>query len=160
LEAALCRLGKDPEFSDLSLLVFGSSDPSEPFEVGIPVKYVGRIHDDASLAILYSAADITVTPSTQEAFGMTASESMACGTPVVAFATTGPLDVIDHLENGYLAAPFDVNDLAAGIAWALDKSRFTRIADAARTKCQRDFDISNVATRYLTLYKSLQRKNN
>ena len=51
----------------------------------------------------------------QEAFGQTAFERLACGTPVVCFDATGLLDIVEHQINGYLAKPFDTSDLAAGI---------------------------------------------
>ena len=136
-------------------MVFGSNEPTVPPKLGFPVHYVGRLYDDVSLAILYSAADVSVTPSMQEAFGMTASESMACGTPVVAFGTSGPLDVIDHKLNGYLATPYEVEDLANGIAWVLDKSRAKSLSYAARKKCEDKFDLEIVATQYSRLYEEL-----
>jgi len=63
-------------------------------------------------------------PSLQEAFGQTASETMGCGTPVVAFGRTGLLDIIDHKENGYLAKPFDTTDLANGIEWVFNAPNY------------------------------------
>jgi glycosyltransferase involved in cell wall biosynthesis len=55
--------------------------------------------------MLYSAADAMVVPSCYEGFGQTVSESLACGTPVVAFDATGPGGIVDHMETGWLAAP-------------------------------------------------------
>lgn len=155
LEPALKRLASMKGFEDLSLLVFGASEPNNPPNLGFPINYVGRLHDDVSLAVLYSAADVTVTPSKQEAFGMTASESMACGTPVVAFDVSGPLDVIDHQVNGYLAKQFDVEDLSNGIAWVLDRSRANTLGQAARIKCIEKFDLEIVAAQYVELYTEL-----
>ena len=143
-------------FSNLCLLVFGSSEPAVPAELGFPITYVGRLHDDTSLAVLYSAADVTVTPSLQEAFGMTASESMACGTPVVAFGASGPLDVINHMVNGYLASPNDIEDLTRGISWVLDKSKASDLSIAARAKCMQNFDLQKVARQYSNLYSELR----
>ena len=155
LEPALKRLAAMTGFEDLSLLVFGANEPAAPPKLGFPIHYVGRLHDDVSLAVLYSAADVTVTPSMQEAFGMTASESMACGTPVVAFGASGPLDVIDHKVDGYLATPYEVEDLANGISWVLDRSRTKSLAYAARKKCEDKFELGKVARQYATLYEEL-----
>lgn len=58
-------------------------------------------------------------PSRLETFGQTASEAHACGTPVVAFNTGGLADIVAHRETGYLATPFDAQDLATGIEWVL-----------------------------------------
>lgn len=155
LEPALRRLAATHGFDDLSLLVFGANEPANPPKLGFPIHYVGRLHDDVSLAVLYSAADVTVTPSMQEAFGMTASESMACGTPVVAFGASGPLDVIDHKVDGYLAVPYEIEDLANGISWVLDRSRSRSLAIESRKKCESKFELSNVANQYANLYEEL-----
>jgi glycosyltransferase involved in cell wall biosynthesis len=102
----LCIAIKHLDRSDVQLVVFGSSEPKEPLDLGFPIHYVGHLHDDVSLSVLYSAADVMLVPSKQESFGQTACESMACGTPVVAFATSGLLDIVDHKVNGYLASQY------------------------------------------------------
>ena len=136
------------------LVVFGSSEPENPPDFGLPVHYLGRLHDDVSLALLYSAADVMVVPSRQEAFGQTASESLPCGTPVVTFGATGLLDIVDHKLNGYLAKPFDTSDLAAGIDWVLsDENRHKELCIKAREKAVACFDIEKVAGQYAELYR-------
>jgi hypothetical protein len=47
--------------------------------------------------------------------GQTASEALACGTPVVAFNTGGLSDIVVHKETGYSANGSDINDLENGI---------------------------------------------
>ncbi|MCK9801669.1 glycosyltransferase [Pseudomonas sp. MAFF 302030] len=74
---------------DIELVVFGSGRPLAGGSFKQRSHFLGRLHDDVALRLLYSAVDVMVVPSKQEAFGQTASESMACGTPVVAYATTG-----------------------------------------------------------------------
>ena len=69
-------------------------------ELGFPVHYLGKIDDENKLALLYSSADVMIVPSTEEVFGQTASESLACGTPVICFDTTGLKDLVDHQVNG------------------------------------------------------------
>ena len=155
LEPALKMLALKSGFEDLELLIFGASEPVNPPKLGFPIHYLGRLSDDTSLAVLYSAADVTVMPSMQEAFGMTASESMACGTPVVAFGASGPLDVITHKVDGYLAQPYEVEDFANGIAWILDHIHSKGLSFESRLKCQRQFDLLNVANQYKSLYEDL-----
>jgi len=104
---------------------------------------------------LYSAADVMVVPSLQEAFGQTASESMACSTPVVAFGATGLLDIVDHQQTGYLAKPFKVSDLAAGIDWILNAPNYEELCQNARKKVLCEFDSQIVADKYIAFYKSV-----
>ena len=77
--------------------------------------YLGPIADINRLAELYTIADITVVPSHYETFGQVIIESMACGTPVVSFDSSGQTDIISHREDGYLAAYKDTKDFAEGI---------------------------------------------
>ena len=73
-----------------------------------------------ALAKWYTNAEVFVFPSRWETFGIVMIESMACGTPVAAFPTTGPLDVIDQGITGYM----DV-DLKVAIDKCLVIPRYT-----------------------------------
>lgn len=140
----------------IELVIFGANAPKDPADLGFKTHYVGRLNDDISLALAYSAADVMIVPSVQEAFGQTASESLACGTPVVAFNATGLRDVVDHHQNGYLATPFEVADLARGIMWVLeDQERHQKLQFHARQKSLREFTLTTQASRYLSLYADI-----
>jgi glycosyltransferase involved in cell wall biosynthesis len=106
--------------------------------------------------LLYSAADVLVAPSMQENLSNTVMESLACGTPVVAFDIGGMPDMIDHQKSGYLAVPFDHIDLAKGIIWVLEEEgrRFALGKKARQTVLER-YTLATVADRYLRLYQSL-----
>lgn len=157
LTQALQILSKD--YSDLMTLVFGSDNSAGMPDTGMPVVRLGRIDDDHTLAEIYSAADVFVVPSMQEAFCQTASEAMACGTPVVAFGATGLLDVVEHQGCGYLAQPYDVGDLAHGITWVLeDKDRHIQLSRRARQKVEEEFNLTDVSDRYVAMYRELLAK--
>jgi glycosyltransferase involved in cell wall biosynthesis len=141
---------------DMELVVFGASRSDEESDLPFPAHYLGYLHDHYSLALLYSACDLMVVPSKQEAFGQTATEAMACGTPVVAFNACGLKDIVDHQQNGYLAEPFETSDLAQGIAWVLsDHERQKSLQKAARAKVEQEFDMHIVAKKYLALFQEL-----
>lgn len=138
------------------LVVFGGEAPSDLFDLGLPIRSVGRVDDDDALAHLYSACDVMVVPSEQEAFGKTLVEAMACGTPVVAFARGGPTDIVEHRRTGFLAEPSNVEDLANGIAWCLeDRARNAELGRQARHRAKCDFEIDIVAGRYESLYQQI-----
>jgi glycosyltransferase involved in cell wall biosynthesis len=140
----------------IDLIVFGSSKPDHSVDLGFKAHYLGYVRDDLVLSLIYSAADVMVVPSIQEAFGQTASEALSCGTPVVAFNATGLKDIVDHQQNGYLATPFDIEDLEKGIIWVLeDKIRHHKLKINAREKSLREFASEVQAHRYLMLYEEL-----
>jgi len=156
LDPALQNLGKSGWQEQLELAIFGAAKPVNPDNLSFKANYLGSFRDDISLALVYSAADVVVVPSMEEAFGLIASEALACGTPVVAFAATGLRDIVDHQQNGYLAQPFEVEDLARGIAWVIeDDSRYQNLRLCAREKAEREFDMTLQAQRHLALYASL-----
>lgn len=137
-------------------VVFGSSRPKNAPDLGVESLYVGKLNDDASLAALYSAADVYVAPSTQENLSNTVMESLACGTPCVAFDIGGMPDMIEHRHNGYLARPFDPEDLAEGIRWCIeDSARAQALAARARQKVVETFALALVAQRHLELYRQV-----
>jgi glycosyltransferase involved in cell wall biosynthesis len=153
LRAALDRLRG--EIAGLELAVFGQGEPKQAPDVGFPVHYMGRMQDPLSLRVLYSAADAMVVPSRQEAFGQTASEAHACGTPVIAFKVGGLPDIVDHLKTGYLAAPFDIEDLARGVQWVLaEGDRSKNLGEAARQKALTLWTPEVVGNLYIQLYNS------
>lgn len=143
----------------LHLCVYGASSGEHERLAGMPVHFVGRLHDDVSLVALYSAADVMVVPSRSEAFGQTATEAMSCGTPVVAFGATGLLDIVDHQVNGYLARPYQSADLAEGIQWVLrQRQNGLHLAEAARAKVVSCFGYSVVAMQYERLYEHVSKR--
>jgi len=155
LQKALGSLSEDPP-EDVELVVFGASRPADPPDFGFPTHYAGFLHDDQSLALLYSAADAMVVSSRYEGFGQTVFEALACGTPVVAFDATGPKDQVEHRETGWLAEPYDPEDLARGIEWALeDDDRRAAPSERAREAVEERYDHREVARRYLELYEDV-----
>jgi glycosyltransferase involved in cell wall biosynthesis len=135
------------------LLTFGLN--TEDLD-GISMKKInlGKISNDNELKLVYSAADVFVAPSIQEAFGMTASEAMACGTLVVGFRDTGIADIVSDTGYGYLAIPFSVEDLAKGISYCLEESQNIELLGRASKYSRWNFAHSQAAKRCLNLYSN------
>lgn len=108
---------------DCDLVLFGQSRPLEEAIKGFNTHYLGHLYDDISLRLAYSAANVMVVPSRQEVFGQTATEALACGTPIAAFKVGGLIDIVTSGVNGYLASPFDVDDLQKCITQSIDLSQ-------------------------------------
>jgi len=118
--AAIKKLTEKCNNDRILLATFGFANPTLE-GLGLPVQNFGVLHDDVTLALLYSAADVFVAPSKEENLANTVIESLSCGTRVISFDIGGMPDMIKHRENGYLAEPFCTNDMAEGIVWALDQ---------------------------------------
>ena len=138
-----------------AVLTGGGEDAPLPSIPGVHVRSLGAIQDEVSLALVYSAVDIVVVCSSQESLSQVATEAQACGTPVAAFDVTGLPDAVEHQKTGYLAQPFAVEDLAAGVEWILaSPDRQSRLADAARTRAIRLWSESEVVSRYVEVYRT------
>ena len=154
LEPAL-RLLAD-EIPGIQAVVFGQSAPVSPLQLGVPVHFVGRLHDDQSLAMLYSAVDVMVVPSRMENLPQTATEAQSCGIPVVAFNATGLMDVVLHKVTGYLAHPYSSRDLASGILWILsDPARYQRLSSQSRQRAVSLWSERVVLNQYYSLYQTV-----
>ncbi|MEZ7891948.1 MAG: glycosyltransferase family 4 protein [Candidatus Wallbacteria bacterium] len=143
--------------NEYEIATFGSAAKNDEIEnLGFKTHSFGRLNDEISLALLYAAADIFITPSMTESFGLTALEAIACGTPVAAFAVGGIPDIIEDKFNGILAHPFDESELAAGIEWIIGyNDRYLKLSSNARAKAEKEFDIIDVARKYQLLYNKL-----
>ena len=117
---------------------------------------LGQITQDRWLSVVYSAADVYVIPSIQEAFGQTVVESMACGTPVVGFAVGGIADTIRDGLTGVLIPPFDVSCMGDAIASVLrDRHKRTAMSEHCRRIVVSEYSMDILAHRYEELYKTL-----
>ncbi|TXE02132.1 glycosyltransferase family 4 protein [Algoriphagus aquimarinus] len=135
------------------LTFFGDFDDSLVENFGFDYKKFGFLNDLISLRLLYSSADVFVAPSIMDAFGKTIAESMACGTPVVCFDSTGPKDIVDHKINGYKAKPYKIEDLKEGILWVLNNEDNSQLSLNAKNKIQSTFDFKVIASQYVKLYE-------
>lgn len=143
------------KINNLEFVVFGGSKNPDSPSFNYPVHYLGRLYDEVTLQLVYSAADVMVVPSVQENLSYAIMESLSCGTPVVAFDIGGNSDLVDHLKNGYLAKSFDTTDLANGIEWIINNDQYSGISHDARQKILNKFDRSVLTPKFVELYKEI-----
>jgi len=112
--------------------------------------------DGEELAVILSAGDVFLMPSIQEAFGLMAVESMACGTPVVVCEGTSLPDVIKAPQSGLVVPPRDSVALAGAIKQLLeDDSLRDRLGRQARQIAEREYALPLYLQRHLNLYEEV-----
>jgi glycosyltransferase involved in cell wall biosynthesis len=160
------------------LLIVGEASEKMSLQ-GHDCCFTGFIEDKAKLAAAYSAADLYVSPSFQDAFGRTTAEAQACGTPGIGFYNTGAEDIIRHGITGYLAKhpglpleggavppldgaylavdPDSIADLAAMVAKALTlpPDEYTAMRHACREHALAEYTLELQAARLLLVYRRI-----
>ena len=138
------------------LLVFGGFHEDERLK-DYETIYTGHISDPEILASYYAQADVFVSPSMEDNLSNVVMESMSCGTPAVVFDIGGMRDMVEHGVNGYVAVPFDIHDLAAGIKTVCSHAEEYGV-NARQTVLER-FLSDKVSDHYIRLYNDLLKQN-
>ena len=155
LEQALSRLPCDV-VKEIVVLMVGASSGTEPLKSPCPVKGLGQVNDDETMAAIYAAADVCVVPALADNLPNVLVESLACGTPAVAFRVGGIPEILRHMDTGYLAAPDAADELAQGIMRLLsDEPLRLRLGQAGRRLVEAEHAQELQARRYLELYREV-----
>lgn len=101
-------------------------------EERLPVHFLGHVADREALADLQAAADICLAPGPAETFGLSALEALACGTPVVASASSALPEVVGDAG---IAAHDRPEDFADAVRDLLARAEGPRRA-AARARAE------------------------
>lgn len=138
--------------SSIRGVLFGNDSPL-PEE--LPVISVGRIDDDQTLAMLYSACDLYAFPSRQDNLPNTIIEAMACGLPVVAFAVGGIPEIIEHGKSGFLvrSTDLDMEKFLTAVLGALEMGDLREMSGHARESAVRKYEIGRISGKYAELYR-------
>ncbi len=156
LKDALNRISETSCSSEIELIVFGAPANTRLPDIQLENRSLGKLNDDISLSLVYSAADIFVAPSIQDNLPNTVMESLSCGTPCIAFDIGGMPDMIKHGETGYLAQPFDPADLANMILQLIeDSDKLAFMSSTARKRVEEQFTLAQQAVKYSTLFEKL-----
>lgn len=162
------------------VLVFGHDAPflARLRDCGLEAQCLGWIGDLPTLACVYAAADVFVSPSFQDNLPNTVNESLACGTPVICFDRFSSEDVVIDGVTGLLArhpglplspegaliqpAPYEPEpercaDLAAKILQFFELPRWRReiMRHECRQLAEATFNPALEAAHYLQLFRQM-----
>jgi glycosyltransferase involved in cell wall biosynthesis len=106
------------------------------------------------LAPFYQRATALVVPSIGEGLGLVTVEAQLCETPVIAFASGGIVDTVDHGRSGLLVPPGDIAALAASMdrLYADSESRAS-LGRGGREAALARFSPAAAARTYAAIYR-------
>jgi len=108
-------------------------------------RFVGAL-PFSEVLIRMASATVSVTTSRNEALGMVSVEAQSVGTPVVASAVDGIIEVVIDGETGFLAQPDDPDDFAEKILALLKNPEMrSRFGMRAREHFEATFSNKNIA---------------
>ena len=116
-------------------------------------KFLGHIEN---MSTFYKRLDLYLNTSVHEGLPMSILEAMAHGIPVVAPATGGLCEIIEHARNGYLIKSRKPTDYA-GVCLGIidDRNLLKRLSLAARERVVNLFSAQKMAENYYRLYREL-----
>ncbi len=120
----------------------------EPYIDGTKVEYLGAIGPDRRPRVMGQALALLHLISFDEPFGLSVVESMACGTPVIAFGRGSMPEIIRHGETGYIVE--DINQAVEAVAAvrSIDRS-------ACRDAVEKHFSDTRMAQDYVRAYQEI-----
>jgi glycosyltransferase involved in cell wall biosynthesis len=131
--------------------------PAEIARLGIEdrVTVAGRV-SEGELARWYRRAQILVSPSRYEGFGLPAAEAMACGTPVIATNAGALPEVVADGETGVIVPPGDAHGLADAMASLMaDPARCRRMGEAGVVRVRERFTWEGCAQKLDGIYRQV-----
>lgn len=133
-----------------NLLLAGPIQDVNIKELPENVSYIGKLTPH-ELSNKYSEAKATIIPSVwQEPFGLVATESLACGTPVIAL-NSGALSEIVNEDNGMLCDSFDEIKEAIRKINSAKKFNYKKISSETRKK----YSWKKAAKQYHNVYEEI-----
>ncbi|MCJ7424440.1 glycosyltransferase family 4 protein [Candidatus Bathyarchaeota archaeon] len=114
------------------------------------VEFLGEISDQEKVGLLQSA-QIYVTTSIREGWGLTAMEAMACGTPVVGYNVPGLRDSVINGKTGLLVPYGNVEQLANAIITVLSNQLLEKELSQDARRWATKFDWDDTAKEFIKL---------
>ena len=115
------------------------------------VEFIGEINDAQKPAFLGNARALLFPIRWPEPFGLVMIESMACGTPVIAFRHGSVPEVMDDGVSGFIVDDEDQAVAALGRLDSIDRA-------GVRAQFERRFTSRRMAEDYVALYRRLSRR--
>ena len=118
---------------------------------------IQRTKNQQELADIYSMADVVLSLSRAETFGLTIAEGMACGTPAIVYNVTAVPELITP-ETGLIVDKVgDIDSLTAAIETICSNGK-EHYSEACRKHAEQNFDKDRCFAKYIELYNEILAK--
>ena len=125
---------------------------ADALELHDRVTFPGWVDD---VGAFLADAQLFVLPSRDEPFGIALLEAMACGVPIVATRTSGPLEILSE-DMAYFVPSGDAERLAASLTQAIHHPDDAAVrASKAQQRFVDQYSVDRVVGQYLELYGRL-----
>ncbi|MFQ6004926.1 MAG: glycosyltransferase family 4 protein [Woeseia sp.] len=139
----------------IKLVIAGIIQDQDYFEAqvkphidGTAVEYLGSVGPDQRADVLSHALALLHLISFEEPFGLSMVESMACGTPVIAFARGSIPEIIRDGETGYIVEDIEGAINAVAAVRTIDRS-------ICRIDVEKRFTSTRMARDYVRVYQKI-----
>jgi glycosyltransferase involved in cell wall biosynthesis len=141
----------------IDFTVVGGRQPEDVSVAGFPIQFLPAVGTPEALIALYREHDAYITTSLEENLPTTVIESIACGTPVLAYNVGGMADIISEGKEGYLFPLQAVEAVVTRLAalYSADAAAWVELQNACRAKAVQVFEQQVVTAAYLDTYKRL-----
>lgn len=122
-------------------------------DVRTRVKWLGRL-SAGDIAKLRRKSSVTLVCSRYEVFGLTATEAMVAGCPLVVSNVGGLREIVQNGRNGLLCSPGDPDDLARKTVTLLrNPDLAARLGQQAARDVRNRYDPTRIANQTLDVYR-------
>ena len=139
--------------SNIRILYTTGLRNKRPLKVSEQIVDIGSI-PHIEMPVVYQQADILISPSIREGFGLSVAEAMSCGLPVVAFNTSSLPELIDNESGGYLTETHNARMFADCVNILAESHSLRRqMGDYNRAKVESKFTQSRMIENYRLLFE-------
>jgi glycosyltransferase involved in cell wall biosynthesis len=123
---------------------------------GVAAVQTGYLERDEEKIRCFAAADVVICTTRADNLPLVLLESLACGTPMLAFDVGGVVDLVRDGMTGFTAPANDVAGLATHLVTLIENSELRRtMAARCRLIAVQEYAAADIAKRYAELYASL-----
>ena len=141
---------------EVVILTFGAIDQSLKELCGFKLHHLGHLSHNQLKCIAYSASDLFLFPSIADNLPLSVQESLACGTPVVAFDTGGIPGMVEPGRTGDLIPLQEVDEFANKVAHLIQNyDSLKAMRQSCHTSAKSKFSSKVIIQKHIELINSL-----